>query len=157
MDVEVQARVTVARPREEVFAAAADKTDNLVKYFTGFAPLIPAIREATLLDAAAPGPGVLRRVTLSDGSTLVERITAFESPRLHAYEMAEMNPLQRLLCTNMLSRWTFEEALGGTRVVWDYQILPRTALHLPLAWVVGRLFARAMQRCLDNLARDLQP
>ncbi len=157
MHVDVQAKVTIARPREEVFAAAAGETDNLAKYFTGFAPLIPAIRDATLVDAASPGPGVLRRVALSDGTTLVERITDFEAPRLHAYEMAEMNPLQRLLCTNMVSRWTFEDAPGGTRVVWDYRILPRTALHQPLAWVVGRLFARAMQRCLDNLARDLQP
>jgi len=155
MSVDVQASVGIQRPRAEVFAAAAGETDNLARYFTGFAPLIPGIRAARLLDATAPAEGVRRRVELSDGTSIVERITAFEAPSVHAYDMAEMNPLQRLICTNMVSRWTFSDAGAGTRVVWDYRIEPRTALHTPLAWVVGRLFERAMQRCLNNLARDL--
>lgn len=157
MSIDVSASVAVARPRAEVFAAAAGKTENLVRYFTGYAPLIPGIVAASLRGADAPGPGVLRDVRLSDGTAIVERITAFDAPSLHAYDMAEMNTLQRLLCTNMESRWRFEDDGGGTRVVWDYRIVPRSVLHTPLAWLTGRLFERAMQRCLDALARDLTP
>lgn len=157
MSIDVRASVRIARPRAEVFAAAAGKTENLVRYFTGYAPLIPGIAAASLRGADAPGPGVLRDVKLSDGTAIVERITAFDAPSLHAYDMAEMNTLQRLLCTNMESRWRFEDDGDGTRVTWDYRILPRSALHVPLAWLTGRLFERAMQRCLDALARDLTP
>lgn len=157
MSIDVRASVRIARPRAEVFAAAAGKTENLVRYFSGYAPLIPGIAAASLRGAASPGPGVLRDVKLSDGTAIVERITAFDAPSLHAYDMAEMNTLQRLLCTNMESRWRFEDDGDGTRVTWDYRILPRSVLHVPLAWVTGRLFERAMQRCLDALARDLSP
>ena len=154
--IEVEASVVVQRPVREVFAAAAGDTDNLSRFFTGYPPLIPAIAAASIDGGGEPRAGALRSVSLSDGTRIRERITRFEPPVAHGCEMAEMNALQRLVCTNMISLWTFADEGGATRVVWHYAIVPRGALTRPLAWAVGRLFERAMQRCLDNLARSLR-
>ncbi len=156
MAIEVEAKVVVPRKVEEVFDEAAGKVENLSKYFTGYAPLIPAITAASIDGGGPAREGALRTVKLSDGTTIRERITRFEAPRVHGYDMAEMNPLQRLICTNMVSEWRFSDEGGATRVVWRYSILPKGPLTWPLAWAVSRLFERAMQRCLDNVARDLR-
>jgi uncharacterized protein YndB with AHSA1/START domain len=154
MPVEVEASVYIPRPRAEVFAAAAGQTAGLSRYFTGFPPLIPAIVEASLEGGDPPRAGALRNVRMSDGSRIKERILAFEAPALHRYEMVELNPLQRLLCSNMVAEWRFEEQGAGTRFTWRYAIhsLPRRG---PLPRLMGYLLQRAMQRCLDNVAADL--
>lgn len=156
MTIELEASVVVPRKVDDVFAAAAGDTDNLAKFFTGYAPLIPGIAAASIDGGGAPREGALRTVKLTDGTTIRERVTRFEAPRAHGYEMAAMNPLQRLFCTNMISLWTFADEGGATRVVWHYSIVEKGALTWPLAWFVSRFFQRAMQRCLDNLARAVR-
>lgn len=146
----------VPRRVDEVFAAAAGNTDNLAVFFTGNAPLIPGIAAASIDGGGGARAGALRTVKLTDGSIIKERITRFEAPHVHAYEMAEMNALQRLLCTNMVSTWTFADEGGATRITWHYEIVEKGAVMRPLAWLVGRSFERAMQRCLDNVARALR-
>jgi hypothetical protein len=151
-----RAEVVIARPIADVFERAAGRTEGLARYFTGHAPLVPAIASARLVDAHdPPRAGVLREVNLGDGSRIVERVLAFEAPTLHRYEMAEMNRLQRLLCSNMIGEWRFSEEGAGTRVTWDYTILQHGLLGAIAGRLVARSFERAMQRCLDNLARDL--
>ncbi len=152
MAIEVEARVVVARKVEDVFHEAAGVTENLARFFKGYGGLIPGIVSASLDGDGVMRPGALRTVKLSDGSVIKERVTRFEAPRVHAYDMAEMNALQRLICTNMISEWTFADEGGATRVVWHYSIIPRNSVMTPVAWLVSRLFERAMQRCLDNLA-----
>ena len=155
MPIPCHAEVVVARPRADVFARAAADTSGLARYFSGDWPLVPAIRAARLLDREDPPvEGALREVRLGDGSRIVERVLAFEAPHLHRYEMAEMNALQRLLCTNMVGEWRFSDEGGGTRVVWDYAIHPRGAFGALVGPLVAWRFERAMQRCLDALARD---
>jgi hypothetical protein len=154
MTIELEASVVVPRKVDDVFAAAAGDADRLARYFTGYPPLIPGIAAAAIDGGGAPREGALRTVKLTDGTTIRERITRFDAPRAHGYEMAEMNALQRLFCANMISLWTFADEGGATRVVWRYSIVEKGALTWPLAWAVSRLFQRAMQRCLDNLSRE---
>ncbi len=154
--IEVEACVVVQRPRPEVFAAAATNTDNLAKFFSGYALLIPAITSASIDGGGEPREGAMRSVSLSDGTHIRERITRFEVPAAHGYEIVEMNALQRLFCTTMISLWTFADEGSATRVVWHYTIVPKGPFTRPLAWGVGRLFQRAMQRCLEDLAASLR-
>ncbi len=156
MAIEVEASAVIARKVGEVFDEAAGRVESLAKYFTGYAGVIPGIAAASIDGDGVMREGALRSVKLTDGTAIKERVTRFEAPRVHGYEMAEMNPLQRLICTNMISEWTFTAEGDSTRVVWRYRILPKGAVTLPLAWVVSRLFERAMQRCLDNLARAMR-
>lgn len=156
MTLHCRAEVSIRRPIEAVFEAAAGHTDALARYFTGHFPLVPSIRSARLLDRDDPPvPGALREVKLGDGSRIVERVLAFEAPRLHRYEMAEQNRMQRLLCSNMVGEWRFESTTDGTHITWDYAIHEHGLAGRLLGKLVARSFERAMQRCLDNLARGL--
>ncbi|MCU0658233.1 MAG: SRPBCC family protein [Polyangiaceae bacterium] len=154
MVIEIEARTTVPRPRPEVFEAAAGSTAGLARYFKGYPPFIPAIVEATLEGGEPPRTGATRHVRMSDGSRIVERILALEAPALHRYDMLQLNPLQRLLCTNMVAEWRFEERGAGTQVTWAYAIHPRPRRG-PLPRLVGFFLQKAMQRCLDTLASEL--
>ena len=155
MVIEVEAEAVVPRRVEEVFDAATDPA-GLPRFFTGYPPLIPAIREATIEGGGAVAAGALRNVRLSDGTSIQERVLAHDRPSLHRYDMADMNSLQRLLCTNMVSEWRFSDVGGATRIVWRYAIHAKGGPVLPAAWVTARLFRRAMQRCLDNVAAALR-
>ncbi len=155
MVIEVEAQAVIPRRVEEVFDAATDPA-GLARFFTGYPPLIPAIREATIDGGGAVAAGALRTVHLSDGTAIKERILAHEPGALHRYDMADMNSLQRMLCTNMVSEWRFSDVGGATRVVWRYAIHAKGGPVVPAAWVTARLFRRAMQRCLDNLAAALR-
>ncbi|MBI5517925.1 MAG: SRPBCC family protein [Deltaproteobacteria bacterium] len=152
MPIHVQADLTIPRPPGHVFAIAAENPARLAEFFTGFKPLIPAILEASMDGGSGLVPGALRSVRLSDGSRIKERIVAFEAPRVHDYEMAVMNPLQKLLCTNMVSAWRFEPEGEGTKVTWTYTIHEKPG-RAWLARLVASRFQRAMQRCLENIAR----
>ena len=151
MSIEVNASVTIRGRPDAVFAEAAGKVENLARFFTGYGGVIPGIKEARLEGDGVMRTGALRRGQLSDGSVIKERILRFEPPLVHAYDMAEMNALQKLLCTNMTSTWRFSPAGEGTRIDWHYRIDPRGLLVRPLCIVVAKLFERAMQRCLDHI------
>jgi len=155
MVIEVEATAVIPRRVEEVFDVAVD-VRSLARFFTGYAPLIPGIREASIDGGGETAAGSLRTVHLTDGSTIKERVLALDRPTLHRYDMAEMNALQRFLCTNMVSEWRFSDVGGATRIVWRYAIHPKDAARVPAAWFVGRLFRRAMQRCLDHVAAALR-
>jgi hypothetical protein len=155
MPIPCHAEAFVPLPIEDVFERAAGRTDGLARYFGGHRPLVPSIRSARLLDRDDPPvAGALREVRLGDGTRIVERVLAFEAPRLHRYEMAEMNRLQRLLCSNMVGEWRFATEGAGTRVVWDYVIHEHGLAGRLLGRLVARSFERAMQSCLDAIARD---
>jgi uncharacterized protein YndB with AHSA1/START domain len=156
MPIHVRAEVSIARPPSEVFRVAAEDAKSLALYFRGIPPLIPGIVEARFPEEGAPRPGMLRHVKLSDGSRVVERLLAFEAPRLHRYDMAEMQRLQKLLLTNMQGEWTFSPEGEGCRVVWDYSFFEKSAVTRPVVWLVAKLFRRAMQNCLDQLAAAMK-
>ena len=155
MPIPCHAEAVVPLPIDDVFDRAAAQTAGLARYFGGHRPLVPAIRSARLLDRDDPPvAGALREVLLGDGTRIVERVLAFEAPRLHRYEMAEMNRLQRLLCSNMVGEWRFSPEGAGTRVDWDYVIHEHGLVGRLFGPLVARSFQRAMQRCLDAIARD---
>lgn len=155
MTITARAEARIARPVDVVFEIAAGRTSNIARFFTGHRPLIPGIRSISLVGRDDPPvAGTLRDVALSDGTRIQERVLAFEAPRLHRYDMARMNILQRALCTNMVSEWRFEpDGEGASRVTWEYAIHERGLAGRLLGPLVARQFQRAMQSCLDNIAR----
>ncbi len=154
MTTTVRAEVRIPRPVEAVFALAAGRTSNLARFFSGHKPLIPGIRSAVLVGREDPPlAGTLRDVALSDGTSIQERVLAFDAPRLHRYDMAKMNLLQRIICSNMVSEWRFAEDGDGARVTWEYTIHEHGLGGRLLVGLVSRNFQKAMQTCLDNIAR----
>ncbi len=134
--------------REQVFDHVTTP-EGLMEIFKGYPPLIPGIRSAHVEGLAQSG--ALRPTVLTDGTKIVERILILERPERHRYDMAQMNTLQKLLCTNMVADWTFIETSTGTRVVWDYELHARIPL-LGLSLLVRAFFEKAMQRALDRIS-----
>jgi hypothetical protein len=141
---------------EAVFALALDPV-RFPATFRGFGP-IPAIRSIT--PHAPPAVGSTRALANSDGSQPLERITALEPARRHAYELTRLSAPFSWLVRAGYADWTFAARDGGTDVAWHY----RFALTSPLAWPVAApllhaFFAAAMRRCLAAMARalDAQP
>jgi hypothetical protein len=144
----------VSAPRSEVFEAAAADVTNLSRYFKGNPPLIPGVREASIEGDGELRTGAIRRVVLTDGTSIKERVLDADAPRMHRYDMAEMNRVQRIICDNMVSEWQFFDDARGTRIHWTYEILPRNVWVLPITHLVAKSFRTAMKRCLESIAVD---
>jgi len=154
--IEVRAQVWVGAPITTTFSELLEDAAGLPRYFRGLPPLIPGIAAAQIIGDGETIEGSLRRVVLTDGTQICERVLRHERPTIHSYEMAEMNRLQRMICSQMTSEWRFEEEGTGTRIAWTYAIYPRNAMTKPITHLIARLFQRAMRRCLALVAESKQ-
>lgn len=139
--------------RPEVAFALATDPDRFPGFFTGFGP-IPAVRGIRLHAPLAVGSQ--RRVHNADGTVLSERITAHDPPVRHAYTLSGFRPPFSWLVERGEAEWTFTGHEFGSRVRWDYEFTLSRPWLWPVAALLLKLFmARAMHRCLKNMARAL--
>lgn len=152
MRIMCEAQQTMPCGPHAVFALMVDP-DRFPSMFEGYGP-IPAIRSVTL--DAPLAVGATRRIHNTDGSILTEQVTALDRPVRHAYTLVGFRPPFSWLVTRGESDWTLSTREPGTHVRWIYDFTLTNALAYPLASVVLKFFmSRAMQRCLDNMARLL--
>jgi uncharacterized protein YndB with AHSA1/START domain len=149
----VRESIVIRAPRERVFRIAATE-DSLPRFFRGALGLIPSIE--SMKTESPVREGALREVVLGDGSRIVERVTAWDPPRFHAYEAHEKNPLQALLFAKLSASFAFEEEGEGTRVTWTYSLVPRTPFLLPVVALVLFAFRKAQRRCLEAIKSELE-
>lgn len=151
MPVDCRARSTWPCSPAQAFALAIDG-ERFPRFFTGCGP-IPAVRAVE-----ADGParvGATRRVRNADGSVLGETVTAFEPPHRHAYRLAGLRPPFAWLVRGAEADWRIDAAPGGAHVAWTYRFEPTHPLAALLARPLLGFMTRAMQRCLDAMARDV--
>lgn len=154
MKVRCHASVVLPCPPEVAYARVVD-ADGFAALFVGFGP-IPAVREVRL--DAPLAPGSTRRVHNSDGSVLLERITALDPPCRHAYVLSGFSAPFSWLVTRGDADWCITRIDTGTRVDWQYEFALTHALAYPVAAPLLGIFMRgAMRRCLANLARSVAP
>lgn len=149
---EIHTEIQVKGKIETIFNCLAVDGKDFPKFFTGFFPIIPTIKEITIPEGSSVAVGIIRSVKLGDGSVVKERVIEHNSPYSQKYEMAEMNPIQKLLFTNMIGKYTLKEANGEVAVNWDYTFFPKkgilSSLLVPLiTWA----FKNAMITCLKNM------
>ncbi|TCZ83632.1 SRPBCC family protein [Lysobacter sp. N42] len=135
----------------QAFALAVD-TERFPRFFTGCGP-IPAVRAVE--PDGPPRVGATRRVRNADGSVLTETVTAFAAPHRHAYRLAGLRPPFAWLVREAAADWRIDAAADGARVAWSYRFELTHPLAAPLARPLLGFMARAMQRCLDAMAREL--
>ncbi|QJY49827.1 SRPBCC family protein [Pseudonocardia broussonetiae] len=85
-----------------VIAASADEVWGIVRDFNGLASWMPAIAASALdTDGSAAEAGAVRRLTLGDGGTVVERLLALDDHvRSQTYEILESPfPVRRYVAT----------------------------------------------------------
>jgi hypothetical protein len=139
--------------RPEVAFAMATDADRFPGFFTGFG-LIPAVRGVRLHGPLAVGS--TRSVHNADGAVLLETITAHDPPVRHAYTLTGFRPPFSWLVSHGLANWSVAGHEYGSRVCWDYEFtLTRRWLWLLALPLIKLFMARAMHRCLKNMARSL--
>jgi hypothetical protein len=121
--------------------------------FVGYGP-IPAIRSITLESPLAVG--AVRRIHNSDGTTLTEHVTMLDPPTRHAYVLSGFRAPFAWLVRKGEAHWSVNAEASECSVRWTYTFTLITVLVYPLATLLLGLFMqRAMQRCLENMARVL--
>ena len=152
MPITCHAQQTMPCAPPAVFALMVDPL-RFPATFPGYGP-IPGIRTVTLDVPLAVG--ATRRIHNTDGSTLTETITALDAPTRHAYTLGGFRAPFSWLVSQGEANWSVGATASGSHVRWDYSFSPTRAWTYPLAAVLLRFFmARAMQRCLDTMARRL--
>ncbi|HEY8515103.1 MAG TPA: SRPBCC family protein [Candidatus Binatia bacterium] len=154
MRIEVAAGVEVERPADEVFAFAV-APESFPRFVHALGP-IPAIARIEVLDGRPNEPGARRRVTMSDGSEVLEEVLALDPPRRHAYRWISrpVAPLH-LLVRGAEGEWRFAPTERGTHVNWTYTFDLTTPLVWPLAFATLQIFRLWMQRALDRLPAEV--
>ena len=153
MRITCQAQQTMACAPSAAFALVVDPV-RFPATFTGYGP-IPGIRAVTLDGPLAVD--ATRRIHNHDGSTLVETITALDAPTHHAYSLGGFRPPFSWLVSRAEADWTLQAGPSSSQVSWRYTFDVAHAWAYPLAAPLLRwCMARAMRRCLDNIARLLE-
>ena len=139
---------------ESVFHSVAESPEIFPKLFRGFFPFITSIEKIETENNEAMKEGILRTLTMGDGSKVKERVLVHKSPFNQKYEMAEMNLTQELFLFNMIGEFILKEESGKVLVRWEYSFFPTKKIITKIG--IGLLiwaFGKAMKNCLDNLKK----
>lgn len=152
MHVDLLAEERFAATPQASFELSLD-AQRFPALFRGFGP-IPALRAIRLHAPVAPGS--TREVEDARGVVMLERITALDPPRHHAYTLSRFTPPLRWLAHAAHADWRFAPAAPGTHALWTYRFELTSPLAWPMAFPILRVFMQgAMQRCLAAMAREL--
>lgn len=101
-------------------------------------------------------PGRSRILENSDGSTVVETITAIDPPHRIDYTITDLTSFFRHLTSGARPSITLEAVDDHeTRVSWHYTWDAHNALTLPLVWLIAHLaFRPYMKRMLEGIGRS---
>ena len=150
-DVSVSASIDIDRPSADVFAFALDP-GNFARIFRGV-PMISDNTRSEFLDPGEPHAGTRRRLTLADGSSVVQELTEHVPGTRQRYRWLDAPKLLGMIIEDAEAVWTFDAtASGGTRVSWTYRVDLRGPKGQRLLRLPMRLAAeRWMQHSLAQL------
>ena len=136
---EVTRSLTIAAPREAVWAVLAD-FDRIVDWAHD-------VDHSCLLTDQASGVGAVRRVQ-QGANTVTETVVDWDEPVRLAYRIDGLPPLFR----RVTNRWDLADDGDGTRASLTVEVVP---VRLP-STVVARLAARMVGRVNARMLSDLQ-
>jgi hypothetical protein len=141
--------VTINTRRDDAFHAIAPIDLTLI--FEGYGPL-PAVIEVEDQSGQWDTVGQTRTTRLSDRSTALETLTAYDRPQYFAYSLENFSGPLRFLTSGARGEWWFEEMTPtATLVRWRYTFEPRSWLTFPLLSIVVRgLWHRYMREALQK-------
>jgi ribosome-associated toxin RatA of RatAB toxin-antitoxin module len=155
--VKISTLVSIHVPQSAATAfALATDSNRFPEFFPGYG-IIPAIVRNEWLKGEQRVIGSLCKVHSADGSAMVEEVIAYDPPnRVASKLVSAIVPPFSWLITTGIGTWRFVPGADGTLIKWGYDFEVRSLLSYPAALVVLNFFlARAMQRCLKNMARAL--
>jgi uncharacterized protein YndB with AHSA1/START domain len=156
MEITVDASVQVPHPPRRVYDFAV-ACDNLARFLGPLGP-VPGVTAIDMLDGALPAAGARRRVSMTDGASLVEDILELTPPARHRYRWTGgPRPPFSLLVRSGEGDWTFSPDTGGTAVRWTYRFVLTTPLVYPFALLAMLAFRRWMQASLERMRTMIGP
>jgi len=140
-----------AKPdRTFAILTTSDPTRFYPKY--GPLPAVVAVRNQT---GAWDAVGQSRTLDLSDGGTLVERITVLDAPRRFAYRLSDFTGMFGNLVAFAESEWDFDASVEGTRIRWTYSFHAQPKRGWVVRLIVRLFWARYMNRVLPGMIAEI--
>jgi hypothetical protein len=140
-----------ARPdRTFAIVTPSDPTRFYPKY--GVLPAVVAVRNQT---GAWDAPGQSRTLELSDGSTVVERLTIVDPPRRFAYRLSDFTGKFGGLVAFAEAEWDFDASVEGTRIRWTYSYHAQPKRGWIVRLIVRLFWAPYMKRVLPGFIDEV--
>jgi len=153
--------LTVSASADGVAAAPLDRAWSIgtpmtpVGFYPRFGP-IPAVVAVHDQTGAWDAPWQSRRLDLSDGSSVVERIVRVEPTSTFVYELSHFTGLLGRLVSGGRAEWVYSaEGVGGTRIDWTYSFVARPLLGPVVRGIVRFAWAPYMRRVLAGITREI--
>jgi hypothetical protein len=125
-----------------------------VLFVNRYGPL-PPIKEVQGQQGAWGTLGQTRTIQLADGGTMHEELTRLERPSAFGYSITDVTGPMKALVSHVDGLWSFAAAGTGTRVTWEWTIIPKSALVSPIMPVFVRLWRGYAARAFDQIASFL--
>ena len=154
MRINTATSITVPQSRDRIFDASTS-SEMLVRALLPYGP-IAGVARSEMLDGRPLEQGARRRVTLTDGTVLVEDILEHDVPTRHRYKWTSgLKPPFAWLVNSGEGTFTFSDVEGGTQIEWTYTFELKSPLAYPLALPITGLFKRWQARGLARAREEL--
>jgi hypothetical protein len=150
----VSASRTVPVPLERAFDAVL--TEPLPRIFSRRYGPIPPIREVRDQTGGEWGTvGQSRRILLSDGGAMTERLTTVDRPSAFGYRISDLSGPFKALISSLDGEWAFEPAGTGTRITWTWTLQAASSLGSYALPVFARLWRGYARQALEEVEKVL--
>ncbi|MFM2308357.1 MAG: hypothetical protein RLY87_477 [Chloroflexota bacterium] len=118
---------------------------------------LPGVAAVRLNGGSWRHQGDARTITLTDGSTAREELTAVAPPHSFTYTVSAYTSILRLLVVRGESTFRCIPAKnGGTEIVWTYAYTPQSVWVQPLVWLIRvLLWERYMTAAMNRMMSDI--
>lgn len=154
--------ITASASAEGVAAAPLDRAWSIgtpmtpVGFYPRFGP-IPAVVGVHDQTGAWDAPWQTRRLELSDGSSVTERLVRVEPTSTFVYELSHFTGLLGRLVSGGRAEWSYRPAGdGGTRIDWTYSFFARPWRGPVVLAIVRFAWAPYMRRVLGGITREIE-
>lgn len=114
--------------------------------------MLPSVTETRPVSGAWGQPGAVRRVYLSDGSTVLETFITERPPGYSTYYFTPESGPARRVVRYVRGEFLFTELPGGrTHVEWRYSVKPRTGLATPHAFLYAFVLKGLLNNAMDAI------
>jgi hypothetical protein len=151
-------RVSASRSVPAALERAFDVvlTEPLPRIFSRRYGPIPPIREVSDQTGDVWGTvGQSRRILLSDGGSMTERLTTVDRPGSFGYRISDLSGPFKALISGLDGEWTFEPAGTGTRITWTWTLYPTSSVASYALPVFARLWRGYARQALEEVEKIL--
>ncbi len=149
MDLRTRTTVTVPHPPETAFDRAVDSSVMpQILLRSGPSPAVVKVEPI----GGGPGVGAVRRVEMSDRSSIEEEVTRLDRPARYGYRWrTRPKPPFGWLIRTAEADWTFAATAAGTSITWLYTFTLTSPFVAPLAVPLLAIFRGWMTAALRRL------